>query len=64
MLFFSPQIGDFGLARDLVNETSYTPTSKGAKIPVKWMAPEVYSRYSFAAVAELWKSDNKEIHSS
>ena len=63
-MFSSPQIGDFGLARDLVNETYYTPTSKGAKLPVKWMAPEVYSRYSFAAVAELWKSDSKDIHSS
>ena len=50
-----PQIGDFGLARDLVHETYYTPTSKGAKLPVKWMAPEVHK---YTAATEFWKSDN------
>ena len=35
------QIGDFGLARDLLQETYYTSKTKGAKLPVKWMAPEV-----------------------
>ena len=35
------QIGDFGLARDLLQETYYTCKTKGAKLPVKWMAPEV-----------------------
>ena len=33
------QIGDFGMARDLMEETYYH--SKGGKIPVKWTAPEV-----------------------
>ena len=31
------------MARDLMNETYYTAQSKGAKIPIKWTAPEVYS---------------------
>ena len=35
------QIGDFGMARDLENETYYKVQSKGGKIPVKWTAPEV-----------------------
>ena len=35
------QIGDFGMARDLMDDTYYT--SKGGKIPVKWTAPEVMS---------------------
>jgi hypothetical protein len=35
------QIGDFGMARDLMDETYYTPKTKGGKIPVKWTAPEV-----------------------
>ena len=26
-----------------MHETYYTPSSKGAKLPVKWMAPEVYN---------------------
>ena len=29
------------MARDLMNETYYTPKSKIGKIPVKWTAPEV-----------------------
>ncbi len=31
------------MARDLMNETYYTAQSKGAKIPIKWTAPEVNS---------------------
>jgi hypothetical protein len=34
------QIGDFGMARDLMDDTYYK--SSGGKIPVKWTAPEVY----------------------
>ena len=37
------QIGDFGMARDLMDETYYTPKTKGGKIPIKWTAPEVTS---------------------
>ena len=33
------QIGDFGMARDLVDDTYYT--SKGGQVPIKWTAPEV-----------------------
>lgn len=33
------QIADFGMARDLEENTYYT--SQGGKIPVKWTAPEV-----------------------
>ena len=29
------------MARDLMNETYYTPKTKGNKIPIKWTAPEV-----------------------
>ena len=29
------------MARDLMDETYYTPKTKGGKIPVKWTAPEV-----------------------
>ena len=35
------QISDFGMARDLADDTYYTVQSKGGKIPVKWTAPEV-----------------------
>lgn len=36
---FFPQIADFGMARNLLDEDYYN--SKGGKIPVKWTAPEV-----------------------
>ena len=39
------QIGDFGMARDLMDDTYYK--SSGGKIPVKWTAPEVKERYSW-----------------
>ena len=38
------QIADFGMARDLEDETYYTPKSKVGKIPIKWTAPEVGNR--------------------
>ena len=37
LLYF--KIGDFGMARDLLDEDYYQ--SRGGKIPVKWTAPEV-----------------------
>ena len=47
-----PQIGDFGMARDLVDDTYYK--SHGGQIPVKWTAPEalLYKKYSTAS--DVW----------
>ena len=49
---FHSQVGDFGMARDLIDDTYYT--SKGGKIPVKWTAPEalLYKKYSTAS--DVW----------
>ena len=33
------KVGDFGLARDIYS-SDYYRANQGAKIPVKWMAPE------------------------
>ena len=33
------KVGDFGLARDVYSD-SYYRASAGARLPVKWMAPE------------------------
>ena len=46
------QIGDFGMARDLMDNTYYK--SSGGKIPVKWTAPEalLYKKYSTAS--DVW----------
>ena len=37
--FVPDPIADFGLSRDITDDTYYTATS--GKIPVKWTAPEV-----------------------
>ena len=34
------QIADFGMARDVANDTYYI--TSGGKIPLKWTAPEVW----------------------
>ena len=43
VLYGMEKIADFGLARDLEQETVYITT--GGKIPVKWTAPEVCASY-------------------
>ena len=35
------QIADFGMARDMEDDTYYI--TSGGKIPIKWTAPEVWS---------------------
>ena len=39
LICMSLQIADFGMARDVSDDTYYVST--GGKIPVKWTAPEV-----------------------
>ena len=43
------QIADFGMSRDLMNESYYT--SHGGKIPIKWTAPEVFTNSSTIIIA-------------
>ena len=47
-----PQICDFGMSRDLEDDSYYV--SHGGKVPVKWTAPEaiVYKKYSTAS--DVW----------
>ena len=42
------QISDFGLSRDLENESYYI--SHGGKIPVKWTSPEVCTYGQFVSI--------------
>ena len=51
-LFFSQQIGDFGMSRDLADETYYV--SQGGKIPVKWTAPEAIHFKKYSTVSDVW----------
>ena len=56
------QISDFGMSHNLINEDYYV--SRGGKVPVKWIAPEVsnvsthgcsYSGYCFTYKAIYYK---------
>ena len=40
VIYCALQIGDFGMARDVSDDTYYIV--KGGKIPVRWTAPEVW----------------------
>ena len=48
----SKQIADFGMSRDLDDDTYYI--SQGGKIPVKWTAPEVSHCSSWSEFEYLW----------
>ena len=37
------KVGDFGLARDVYITDYYRASSKHARLPVKWMAPESFN---------------------
>ncbi|XP_041421095.1 tyrosine-protein kinase SRK2-like [Xenopus laevis] len=48
----SCKIGDFGLAR-FMNSSSIA-ISADAKIPIKWMAPEVFSEQKYSSKSDVW----------
>ena len=50
-----PQIADFGMSRDLMDESYYV--SHGGMIPVKWTAPEVCSCNSATSLRPCSKCD-------
>eukprot|EP00731_Ephydatia_muelleri_P029389 Em0020g1033a len=64
------KIGDFGMARNLIDEVYYT--TKGGAVPVKWTAPEalLYKKYSTASdvysfgmvMYEMWGLGTKPFH--
>ena len=46
------QIGDFGMARDLMDDTYYK--SSGGKVPVKWTAPEALLYRKYSTASDVW----------
>ncbi|XP_019855617.1 PREDICTED: ephrin type-A receptor 4-B-like isoform X2 [Amphimedon queenslandica] len=46
------KIGDFGLARDLMDEEYYIAT--GGKIPIKWTAPEALTYKKYSSASDVW----------
>ena len=49
---FIIQIADFGLSRDLADETYYV--SHGGMIPLKWTAPEAVHFMKYSTASDVW----------
>ncbi|XP_076869575.1 receptor-type tyrosine-protein kinase FLT3-like isoform X2 [Brachyhypopomus gauderio] len=47
------KIGDFGLARDIENDSSYVVRGN-ARLPVKWMAPESIFKGIYTMQSDVW----------
>ena len=47
------QISDFGMTREVESETYYM-LGKGAKIPVKWTAPEAILYKKYTTKSDIW----------
>ena len=47
------QIGDFGMSRDLVDETYYIMSEQGL-LPIKWTAPEALLFKKFSTASDAW----------
>jgi ephrin-B len=46
------KIGDFGMARDLLDEDYYT--TRGGKVPIKWTAPEALLYKKYSSDSDVW----------
>ena len=49
---FNPQIADFGLSRDLADDTYYV--SHGGLVPIKWTAPEAIHFKKYSTASDVW----------
>ncbi|XP_008059241.1 macrophage colony-stimulating factor 1 receptor [Carlito syrichta] len=47
------KIGDFGLARDIMNDSNYI-VKGNARLPVKWMAPESIFNCVYTVQSDVW----------
>ena len=46
------QIADFGLSRDLADETYYI--SSGGMVPIRWTAPEAIHFKKYSTASDVW----------
>ena len=51
-LILNPQIADFGLSRDLADDTYYV--SHGGMVPIKWTAPEAIHFKKYSTASDVW----------
>ncbi|XP_066912018.1 vascular endothelial growth factor receptor 1-like [Clytia hemisphaerica] len=50
---FTMKIGDFGLARDLINDEFYLKQTSGL-VPIKWMPPEAIKDKIYNSLTDVW----------
>ena len=48
----NPQVADFGLSRDLADDTYYV--SHGGMVPIKWTAPEAIHFKKYSTASDVW----------
>ncbi|KJE96067.1 TKL protein kinase [Capsaspora owczarzaki ATCC 30864] len=48
------KIADFGLSRELADESDYYRMQTRGKVPAKWMAPEALARRKFSSMSDVW----------
>ena len=47
-------MADFGLARDIYNRAYYASTDVEARLPLRWMSPEVFQSQKFGEASDVW----------
>ncbi|XP_004345031.1 ephrin type-B receptor 3 [Capsaspora owczarzaki ATCC 30864] len=48
------KIADFGLSRELADESDYYRMQTRGKVPAKWMAPEALTQRKFSSMSDVW----------
>lgn len=48
------KVADFGLSRDIDEADYYTSTDQNARLPLRWMAPEVFETRHYGEASDVW----------
>ena len=56
MLNPNPQakVADFGLSQKVEDSAYYTSTNSDTRLPIRWMAPEVFQSQKFGEASDVW----------
>ena len=48
------KIADFGMSREFEDSAYYTASDTNARMPLRWMAPEVFTSHKFGEASDVW----------
>ena len=48
------KVADFGLSRNIYDRACYTSTDASARLPLRWMSPEVFQSQKFGEASDIW----------